>query len=120
MKFGFSGEAFGNLLVLSCLVASIVIIVVVIIAYKRGIAVEKHSFGLTLLLSCGFVFVILPFWLSDLSITWKMIGTFLMLCGGLGNYFAIDRMQRMLRKRKTGKNRWVKLERPNPGHPINK
>jgi len=109
MKFGFSGEAFGNLLVLSSFVAAIVISAVVIIAYKRGVDVEKHSFALPLLVSCIFIFIILPFWLSDLSITWKMIGTFLMLCGGLGNYFAIDRMQRMLRKRKTGKNRWIKL-----------
>ena len=103
MKLGFSGEAFGNLLVISGITGIAIMIVIFILAYKRGIDITKHRFALSLVISYGIMFVVAPFWLSDLSVKWKIIGTSLMLAAGIGNYFAIDRMQRAIRKRKSRK-----------------
>ena len=99
MKIGFSAEAFGNLLMLSAFIVIIVMGVIFFIAHKRGIDVTKHRFALTVTIGCAVVFAVIPFWLSDLSGIDKIIGTILMLSVGIGNYFAIDRMQRILREK---------------------
>lgn len=97
MKFGFSGEAFGNLLVLSAFILIIVMGLIFFMAHKRGVDVTKHRFALTVGVCSIIFFGVLPFWLSDLSLKDKIVGTILMLAVGIGNYFAIDRMQRSLR-----------------------
>jgi hypothetical protein len=103
MKLGFSGEAFGNLLVLLCLIMIAVICLIFFVSYRRGIDITRHQFPLSVGIGCLIIFCIIPFWFSDLSIKWKIIGTILGLSGGIGNYFVIDRMQRAIRERRNKK-----------------
>jgi hypothetical protein len=98
MKFGFSGEAFGNLLVLSALVLIAVEGVIFFIAHKKGVDVTKHRFALTVGVSGIVIFAVIPLWFSDLSVKPKIIVTIAALAVGLGNYFAIDRLQKALRE----------------------
>ena len=112
MKLGFSGEAFGNLLVLLCLIMIAVICLIFVVSYRRGIDITRHRFALPVGIGCLIIFIIFPFWLSDLSAMWKIIGTILGLSGGIGNYFAIDRMQRAIRKRKSRKQERNKESSP--------
>lgn len=103
MKLGFSGEAFGNLLVLLCLIMIVVICLIFVVSYRRGIDITRHQFALPVGIGCLIIFCIIPFWFSDLSVNWKISGTILGLSGGIGNYFAIDRMQRAIRERRSKK-----------------
>jgi len=98
MKFGFSGDAFGNLIILLTVTALIVIGMIFIIAKKRGVDVTTRSFQLRVGISCGIIFILIPLWFSDLSIKPKIIVTILGLAVGIGNYFAIDRLQKVLRE----------------------
>ena|SRR5208283_3474688 len=99
MKFGFSGEAFGNLIVLDTIIALVLGGIFFVVAHKRGIDVTTCRFQLTLLVSCALILIIIPLWLTDISIKWKAILTVAGFAAGIGNYFAIDRMQRVLRER---------------------
>jgi hypothetical protein len=105
MKFGFSGEAFGNLLILSAIIMVIVMSTACFIAHKRGVDVTTHRFGLTLLIGCAIIFIVIPFWLTDLTIKDKILGTILMFAFGFGNYFAIDRKQRRVWKEMADKKK---------------
>ncbi len=98
MKFGLSGEAFGNLLVLLVCIALIIAGIIFVIAHKHGIDVTQRRFQLRVGISGVMIFVIVPLCLSDLSIAWKIIGLIASLAAGIGNYFAIDRIQQVLRE----------------------
>jgi len=98
MKFGFSGESFGNLLILSALVLIAVTGAIFFIAHKKGVDVTKHRFALTVGVGSIIIFGVIPFWLTDLSVKDKIIGTILMMAVGIGNYFAIGRLQKVLKE----------------------
>jgi len=99
MKFGFSGEAFGNLLVLLVFIALIIVGVIFIIAHKNGVDVTQRMFQLKVGISGAIIFVIVPLCLSDLTIEWKIIGSIAALAAGIGNYFAVDRLQQVLKEK---------------------
>lgn len=99
MKFGFSGEAFGNLIVLDTIIALAIGGIIFIVAHKRGIDVTTRRFQLMLMVSCALILIIIPLWLTDITIKWKAIITVAGFAAGIGNYFVIDRMQRVLRER---------------------
>jgi predicted RND superfamily exporter protein len=103
MKLGFSGEAFGNLLVLLCLIMIAVICLIYFVSYRRGIDITRNRFVLPFGIGSLIIFCIIPFWFSDLTIKAKIIGTILIISGGIGNYFAIDKMQRAIRERRSKK-----------------
>ncbi len=85
MMLGFSGESFGNLLVFSTFIMALLIIAISRSAYKRGISIKKHSFSIPLLVIIFSIFIIFPFWLTDLPVKWKLIGTIAGLGATLGN-----------------------------------
>jgi|SRR5208337_746549 len=108
MKFGFSGEAFGNLIVLNAFLGLILGGIIFIIAHKRGIDITTRRFQLTVGISLLFMLVVIPLLLSDASVKWKIIIAIAALAGGIGNYFGVDMMQRILRGKfgdKKGKER---------------
>ncbi|MGC9964111.1 MAG: hypothetical protein ABSE08_01775 [Syntrophobacteraceae bacterium] len=97
MKLGFSGEAFGNLLIVSGVLGLITLGIVFFIAHKRGINIATRKFALSTGVGAAIVFAIIPLWLTNISIKFKVVGSALALAVGIGNYFAIDRAQRVLR-----------------------
>jgi hypothetical protein len=97
MTLGLSGEAFGNLLVLLAFMALLIVGIIFIIAHKNGIDVTRRGFQLKVGISGIMIFVIVPLCLSDISIEWKIIGSIASLGVGIGNYFAIDQMQWVLK-----------------------
>ena len=99
MKLGFSGHAFDNLLLLSVIVMIIVQVLVNIIAKKRGVDIKSSRFQLRLGLCCGIIFVIIPGLFSDLPIEDKIIASTLALAGGIANFFAVGRMQKLFKER---------------------
>lgn len=96
MKLGFSGEAFGNLLVVAALVSGALIIPVFIIAHRRGVDVTTHRFQIKVFVAAAMIFVIIPFSLCDLSVGSKITGIALMVAVGVGQYIGIDKMRRVL------------------------
>ena len=98
MEFGFSGKAFGNLLLILAFVAVITSFGAFKLLQKRGIDTTKRSVGLIISLSCFFVFIVIPFWLTNLTLKQKAIVTILALAVSVGNYFAIGRVQKVLRE----------------------
>lgn len=98
MKFGFSGEAFANLIVISAFVMIIAVGLIGITLHKKGVDVTKHKVGLTVGIGCLLIFGIIPFWFTELSILDKFILTAIAVAFAVGNYFAIDKMQRTLKE----------------------
>ncbi len=79
---------FGHLLVLVGFAGIIVGLVIFIIAYKIGIDVTSTRFVVKLIVvTCG-IFILIPFWLTDLSIADKIVGTVIASVAGLG-YFLL-------------------------------
>lgn len=103
MTIGFSGEAFGNLLVLLTFIGIILCAIIFYVAHKKGVDVTKQKFQLRVLIGIGSVLIILPLCLSDLSGTSKIIGSILAMAGALANYFGIDRLQKVIKERFTNK-----------------
>lgn len=103
MNIGFSGEAFGNLLILSAIISLVGGLIVFIVAKRKGIDVTTRSFQLSVGLSLLIVLGIIPLWLTDLTVKQKTVVTILALVTGVGNYFAVDRMQRVLREQSESK-----------------
>ena len=99
MSIGFSGEAFGNLLVLSTFVGIFACAIIFYVAHKKGIDVTTQTFQLRVLVGIGLVLIILPLCLSDLNGLSKVIGSFFALSGALANYFGIDRLQKIIKER---------------------
>ncbi len=99
MNIGFSGEAFGNLLVLATFVGIIVCAIIFYVAHKKGVDVTTQKFQLRVLVGIGSVLIIFPLCLSDLSPASKIIGSFLSMAGALANYFGIDRLQKLIKKK---------------------
>jgi uncharacterized membrane protein YidH (DUF202 family) len=99
MTIGFSGEAFGNLLVLLTLIGIVFCAIIFYVAHKKGIDVTAQKFQLRVLVGIGSVMIILPLCLSDLSFASKVIGSFLAMFGALVNYFGIDRLQNIIKKK---------------------
>ena len=99
MKLGFSGEAFGNLLVISTLVGIIACVIIFFVAYKKGKDVTTHKFQLRVLFGIGSILIILPLCLSDLSVISKIIGSFFAMTGALANYFGIGKLQQLVKKK---------------------
>ncbi len=64
MNFGFSGEAFGNLLVCSGLTGVLLGVYICIRAYKRGVNILTYRFQLSLVFIISVIFTIFPFWLA--------------------------------------------------------
>jgi len=98
MSFGFSGESFVNLLVLSTIIAILIVFIVFYCADKKGIDINSRFFQLKIGITCAFIFVIIPLCLSDLDMKWKLIGSILSLTAGVGNYFGIDKIQMALKE----------------------
>jgi|SRR5208283_1911863 len=96
MKFGFSGEAFGNLMVLDGIITVIVIPVFYFIARRRGVDIASRRLQIKVLIIWAIIFGFPPLWLSDLTIKQKTIVTVLALAGGAANYFGLDMMKRKL------------------------
>ena len=96
MKLGFSGEAFGNLLVLDALVSIPVILAVFIIAHKRGVDVTTPRFQIRVFITSIFILGIIPLSLCDLSLWSKIKIITLASAVGVGNYIGIDKMRRVL------------------------
>lgn len=105
MKIGFSGEGFANLITLLTFAAILFYSIFYFIAYKRGINVTSRRFQFKVLTSIVFIFIIIPLWFSDLDVLWKLIATIVPLTAGLLNYFAIDKMQKFLRRTLIDKNK---------------
>ena len=99
MKLGFSGEAFGNLLVISTLVGIISCAIIFFVAHKKGIDVTTHKFQLRVLFGIGCILIILPLCLSDLSVISKIIGSFFAMTGALANYFGVGKLQQLVKKK---------------------
>ena len=109
MRLGFSGEAFGNLLLLLGMGMLIFITTVSIVAHKKGINVTEKKFMLTLSMGAATIFVVIPLWLTELLFKDKIVISTIATLVGLANYYAIDRTQRALRehfgdKKKTDKD----------------
>jgi hypothetical protein len=98
MKLGFSGEAFGNLLVLNAFIVIIIVFVAIWIALKRGINIYSTRFQLGLLFGCVLIFCIVPLLLSDLAIKWKIIAAIAALSGGLANFLGTGIMQKTVKE----------------------
>jgi hypothetical protein len=105
MKFGFSGEAFGNLMIIGAVIGVLIIFLTSYIAHKRGVDVTTHRFGLTLLIGCAIIFGIIPLWLTKLAVKEKLIVTILAFAFGFCNYFVIDRKQRRVWKEMADKKK---------------
>lgn len=99
MKFGFSGEAFGNLLVISSFLGIIACAIIFYAAHKKGIDVTSQKFQLKVLIGIGSLLIILPLCLSDLSVTSKFFGSFFAMGGALANYFGIDKLQKIIKRK---------------------
>ena len=98
MKFGFSGEGFGNLLVLNAFIVIIIVFVAIWMAPKRGINIKTTRFQLSLLLGCVFVFGVIPLWLSDLPVGWKVVVTAAAVLVAIGNFFGTGRLQKIAKE----------------------
>jgi hypothetical protein len=94
---GLSGDAFGNLLVVSGATGVAIGLVVMAIAKRKGVDISSRKFLLTLALLTVAVFGGIPLWFTDLSVLTKTIATGLALIVVTGNYFFIDKMQRILK-----------------------
>ncbi|HNS79681.1 MAG TPA: hypothetical protein PKM17_13620 [Syntrophorhabdus sp.] len=99
MNTGLSGESFGYLLLLMTGVYLAVGLSIFFIARKQGVNITSRRFVLITSLSCGLIFIIIPFWLTDLALQHKIIGTVFMLFVSLCNYIVIDRLAKALRAR---------------------
>ena len=98
MKLGFSGEGFGNLLVLNAFILVIIVFVACWIAPRRGIDIKTTRFQLSLLLGCVFVFGVIPLWLSDLPVEWKVVITAGTGSVAIGNFFGTGRLQKIVKE----------------------
>ncbi len=96
MELGFSGEAFGNLLVLDAFVSIPLIFAAILIANRRGVDVTARRFQVKAIIACAIIFLIIPFSLCDLSLWSKIEGIALSLAVGVGNYIGIGKMRRVL------------------------
>jgi hypothetical protein len=96
MNLGFSGESFGNLLVLDTFIAFLFIGLIGFISHKRGVDVTTHRFQIKVLTVAVTIFLIIPFSLCDLSVKSKIIGIALILAAIVGNYIGFDKMRRVL------------------------
>jgi|SRR5208337_4916796 len=96
MKFGFSGEAFGNLLVLNAIIVVIGLCAFFFIAHRRGVDVSSRRLHLKVLIVSVGVFLIIPLWLTDLTIKWKAIITLAGVAAGAANYFGLDMIKHKL------------------------
>ena len=105
MKLGFSGEGFANLLTMSGLLGTLLVLVIFYVAHRRGIDVRSRRFQFKVLSGILLVFLVIPLWFSDLDVLWKLIATIVPLGAGLANYFAIDKMQKVLKDRFVDKKR---------------
>ncbi len=98
MRLGFSGEGFGNLLVVSTFVGFIFYSFIFFRAYRRGVDVTKTRFVLKSALITVFIFVVIPLWFSDLDISWKLMATIASVAAGILNFFAVDRAQKIYKE----------------------
>lgn len=98
MEIGFSGEAFGNLLVLNALILVLFVPLIFYVSHRRGIDITTRRFQLTVGVICLIVFVVVPLLLSDLSIKWKIIASILSVSAGIGNYFAVCGTEQIIKK----------------------
>lgn len=110
MKLGFSGEAFGNLILLMAIIVLIVVGIIFFIAHKKGIDVTARSFQLKVGMVSLIIFGVIPFLLTDSTINTKIIGTILALCIAIANYFAIDKMQQKIREHFGDKKKTDKMD----------
>lgn len=99
MELGFSGEAFGHLLLLSVFIALVVIALIFIIAKKRGVDVTSNRFQLKVGISCLIIFGIIPLFFTNDTLITKIIISILGLAGGIANFFAVDKIGRVLKDR---------------------
>jgi|SRR5208283_977440 len=97
MKIGFSGEAFGNLLVLSGIIMIIVIPLIFSVARRRGVDITNRSWQIKVTLMIVIIFGVIPLWLSDMSIKDRVIVTILASAVAAANFLGVDTMQRILR-----------------------
>ena len=103
MELGFSGEAFSNLLVLSCFIGVVAIFAISYIAKKRGIDANSSRFVLKLGLGFSIIFVVIPLCLSDLSVGDKILASTLALAAGVANFLAIERMKKVFKNKQRNK-----------------
>ena len=99
MELGFSGEAFGHLVLLMVFIALVVIALVFIIAKRRGVDVTSNRFQLKVGIYCLIIFFIIPLFFTSLPLVPKIIISILALAGGLANFFAMDRIGKILKDR---------------------
>jgi hypothetical protein len=96
MDLGFSGKAFGNLVILMVLLALVAIALITTVAKKRGIDISSNRFQLKLGISC-LIICLVPFLFTDRPFLVKIIILLIGLAGGIANFFVIDRMQKFLK-----------------------
>jgi hypothetical protein len=99
LKLGFSGEAFSNLLVTLTLLGIISCAIIFFVAHRKGIDVTTHKFQLRVLIGIGCILIVLPLCLSDLDVISKIIGSFFAMTGALADYFGIDRLQQLIKRK---------------------
>src|SRR5208337_279511 len=97
MKIGFSGEAYGNLIVLCAIIGSMVIIAFYYMARRRGVDITNRRLQIKVTTMIVIIFGVIPLWLSDMSIKDRVIVTILASAVAAANFLGVDTMQRILR-----------------------
>ena len=98
MKLGFSGEGFGNLLVLNAFIVIIIVFVAIWIAPKRGINIYSRRFQAGVVIRLRVCFFMIPLFLSDLPAVWKIGVAIVALSGGLANFLGTGIMQKIVKE----------------------
>ena len=103
MEIGFSGEGGANLIFVCGMAGLVAVLIYFYIWHKRGVDVTQIKFQLKALIGFGFLFVLFPLCLTELSPVDKIIGSIFSLGGGLLNFYGIDNAQKKIMKVRGGK-----------------
>jgi hypothetical protein len=92
------GNSISNILGVGVVLSVFVIIVIYVIAYKKGIDLSSGKCVISIGLGCLIVFCILPLWLTNMPIYLKIIITIASVAAGISNFFVVDKVSKFISK----------------------